>query len=775
MSKITSKSEETKLERTLRVVESDKEGTYEKRTEHLNSDGTAVFINRLVQEDSPYLLQHAHNPVNWFPWGEEAFEKARSLNRPIFLSIGYSTCHWCHVMEIESFDNVEVAKVLNENFISIKMDREQYPDIDEFYMTGLQLISGHGGWPMSNFLLPNGKPFFAATYFPPPNFLKLLLQIADHWEDKHSELEDSANKISDSIARMIARERQSAPLADDLVNTVRQALFQREDRSHGGLAGAPKFPQEPLLLFMLESGLKDRNSNALDFVSRALEAMARGGIYDQVAGGFHRYSVDAEWLVPHFEKMLYNQSQLALLYLLTHRFSGDKYFARVCKQTISYVLRDMQLPEGGFYSATDADSEGREGLFFVWDKDEVKRVLKKPEFELVVDVFGLSEDGNFEGSNILYLTRSFSDLENKYGKDFESTLNSILNELYNYREQRVHPLRDEKLIVAWASAFITTLGEAGFYFREAEWIESAEKAVRLIVEKCVDEEFKVSRIYLNEKVSIEGQLEDYVNLVEALLCIYDLTNKQDYLLQAHFIMSKCLEEFWDKQKRALYLSPSNQIGPQLTRSLSASDGAILSPISTAIRCLSKLHNRSALFESELNYKKYADESLSAIAVDINENAMSHTSSLRQVEAGGREDLSLIQFASGGLTKISVVLGEIEDPGLKVLKFKFEVAEGWHLNAPQADKESYCPLSLDVNSHEQAWQVLSLEYPDSEELINVPGDSGVPVYKNEFYVNTRLRRIHSSSDRLCFSALLTVSLQLCNEQHCLLPEKIDFRI
>ena len=427
MSDLTPENKDDMLEQDLRLAERNKEGTYEKRTDHFHTDGTTVFINRLIYEDSPYLLQHAHNPVNWFPWGAEAFEVAQSTNLPIFLSIGYSTCHWCHVMEVESFDNVEVAKVLNESFVSIKMDREQYPDIDEIYMTGLQLISGHGGWPMSNFLLPNGKPFFAATYFPPPNFVKLLLQISEHWKNRRTELEESANKISDSIGRMIASERRTVPLDEGLSKTVAQALFHREDRSHGGLAGAPKFPQEPLLLFMLERGIRDNNSNAVDFVTRALEAMGRGGIYDQVAGGFHRYSVDAEWLVPHFEKMLYNQSQLALLYLLTYRFFGDKYFARICKQTIRYVLRDLQLPEGGFYSATDADSEGAEGLFFTWDKDELNKTLGKDEFGLVVDVFGVSEEGNFEGSNILYLTNSFEHFQGKYGRDFEFKLDSILN------------------------------------------------------------------------------------------------------------------------------------------------------------------------------------------------------------------------------------------------------------------------------------------------------------------------------------------------------------
>ena len=775
MSDLTPENKDDMLEQDLRLAERNKEGTYEKRTDHFHTDGTTVFINRLIYEDSPYLLQHAHNPVNWFPWGAEAFEVAQSTNLPIFLSIGYSTCHWCHVMEVESFDNVEVAKVLNESFVSIKMDREQYPDIDEIYMTGLQLISGHGGWPMSNFLLPNGKPFFAATYFPPPNFVKLLLQISEHWKNRRTELEESANKISDSIGRMIASERRTVPLDEGLSKTVAQALFHREDRSHGGLAGAPKFPQEPLLLFMLERGIRDNNSNAVDFVTRALEAMGRGGIYDQVAGGFHRYSVDAEWLVPHFEKMLYNQSQLALLYLLTYRFFGDKYFARICKQTIRYVLRDLQLPEGGFYSATDADSEGAEGLFFTWDKDELNKTLGKDEFELVVDVFGVSEEGNFEGSNILYLTNSFEHFQGQYGRDFEFKLDSILNQLYQLREQRVHPLRDDKLIVAWASAFISTLCQAGLYFGENEWIQSAEKAVKLILGNCVDKNFRLSRIYLNKKVSIEGQLEDYVNLIDALLCVYDLTSKQAYLEQANLLMQKCLEEFWDAQKGMLYLSPSNQVGPQLTRSLSATDGAILSPVSTTLSCLYKLHNRSALFESEFDYKTVALRLLDGVAGDVNDNTMSHTSILRQIDSAGKEDFSLVQYVDKGLAKITAQLCESEDSSLKSVRFEFKISAGWHVTAAGVNGGSYSALSLDVGADELEWQMLSADYPNASKVMNGLDNSTVRIYDDTFRLEAKLQRKNGREDSVFFGASLIISLQLCNDQECLLPCKISFRI
>jgi uncharacterized protein len=345
------------IEKRLREVEESKHGSYDKRTEHLDESGRGVFINRLIEEDSPYLLQHAHNPVNWYAWGDEAFAAAQATGKPIFLSIGYSTCHWCHVMEVESFDNSEVAAVLNEHFISIKMDREQYPDIDEVYMTGVQLMTGQGGWPMSNLLLPTGEPFFGATYFPAAQFIALLQQVVIAWDSKREELEASARQMQLGIGKILGDKQAVQELDADLRANTLQALFQREDRERGGLAGAPKFPQEPLLLFLLDQAAREQDPHALSFVDRALEGMGRGGIYDQVGGGFARYSVDEEWLVPHFEKMLYNQSQLGLVYLQAYRLTHKPFFLRVLTQTLDYVLRDMQRPSGGFYSALRGRSQ----------------------------------------------------------------------------------------------------------------------------------------------------------------------------------------------------------------------------------------------------------------------------------------------------------------------------------------------------------------------------------------------------------------------------------
>jgi len=765
------------IEEELRDVEASKEGGYDKRTEHLNEDGSAVFINRLIREDSPYLLQHAHNPVNWYPWGDEAFEIAKQEYKPIFLSIGYSTCHWCHVMEVESFDNVEIAKVLNEHFISIKMDREQYPDIDEAYMTGVQLMSGHGGWPMSNFMLNDGRPFFGATYFPPPTFMKLLQQIAEAWNEKFDELESSATKIGEAIDRILSERKKAASLEPEINNHVSQALFQREDRSLGGLAGAPKFPQEPLLLFMLDYGERHRHVNAVEFASRSMEAMGRGGIYDQVAGGFHRYSVDAEWLVPHFEKMLYNQSQLSLVNLHAYRVSGNPFFKRVLFQTLEYVLRDMQLPEGGFYSATDADSEGAEGVFFLWSVEQLQDALSKDEAKLIVDVFGVSESGNFEGSNILTFSKTFADHEEQFGPEFENKLDSILKKLYQVREQRIHPLRDDKLIVAWSSAMITSLAKAGDYFSQKHWIAAAEKAIDLTLSNNLDGDGTLRRIYLDGTTSIEGQLEDYANLIEALISLFDITSAIGYLQQASNLMSSCIDGFWDEKEMGFFLSPSNQVGPQLTRSRSASDGATFAPVATALACLISLRDRSAYLEesSQQLFSERAEQCISSLVGEINNNAVSHTSMLRQLAnyyEGNREP---IQYMDHGLAKVKARTISGADTLGKSISLIIDIADGWHVTAPTANLTNYMPLSVCLAEDEKHWVIDASQFPDNESsMTTVEGDT-IPIYENKIEIALSLKRTQVPDDELSFSSQLECELQLCNDQRCLLPTSITFRI
>ncbi len=772
------------LETQLRRIEAAKTGSYVKRTEHLDAAGKTLFINRLIREDSPYLLQHAHNPVNWYAWGTEAFATAQREHKPIFLSIGYSTCHWCHVMEVESFDNVAVATLLNQHFISIKLDREQFPDIDEVYMTGVQIMSGQGGWPMSNFLLADGKPFFGATYFPAAGFTHVLKQVVDAWQHKYAEMESSAVQISAAIDRYLSARQPATALSSQLEESMLQALLQREDRSYGGLAGAPKFPQEPLLLLMLDRVRRKRELQTLAFVERALEGMASGGIYDQVAGGFHRYSVDAEWLVPHFEKMLYNQSQLGLVYLQAWQLSQNHCLRRVCEQTLNYVVRDMQIPEGGFYSATDADSEGEEGTFFVWSLAQLEAVLTADEMQLARHVYDISASGNFEGGNILSLRKNLAQLATSSGRtDFYPALDAVLRKLFAARAQRLHPLRDDKLIVAWTGAMVTTLARAAYALANTDWLAAAERAVQLVWSKNVElsaQGLHCRRIYLDGAVSINGQLEDYVNLVEALLALFDITSKTVYLQQARAIFAAALTEFWDGDSGSFYLSPQQLAGPQLTRSRSATDGATLSAVATALQCLISLQQRSAIIDQantslrdDLEPKIHA--CFTALSGAVNENPMSHPSVLRALARQQRGSIDNIQFAGNGRARLAVRTQARDDTQVQ-FQITLTLQEGWHVTAPSADTAAndFVPLQIRVEAGEAHWQLDSCEFPATEKQLQNPDGTTVPIYSGAVAITAKFARTTQPADALSNSIGFQIRVQLCDEKHCLLPEDLFFR-
>ena len=762
------------LEQRLRAAEEARHGQYDKRTEHIDEQGQGVFINRLILEDSPYLLQHAHNPVNWFPWGPEAFEVAKTEDKPVFLSIGYSTCHWCHVMEVESFDNVEVAKLLNEHFISVKMDREQYPDLDEIYMTGVQLMTGQGGWPMSNFLLPDGRPFFGATYFPPPSFLDLLSKVNEAWQSKREELETSAASIDEAIGRMLVNQDPAKDLPEDLLSRTAQDLLDRQDFSSGGLAGAPKFPQEPLLKFLLDYALRERDQRYLAMVDNALRAMGMGGIYDQVAGGFHRYSVDEQWLVPHFEKMLYNQSQLAELYLDAWLVTGDAFYRRILQQTLDYVLREMQRPEGGFYSATDADSEGEEGTFFVWQRQQLLETLSEAEFALANKVFDISEQGNFEGANILklkhgldYLAREAAQETGESEQDFLARLDGLLQRLYEMRLLREPPLRDDKLIVGWNGAMINTLARAAWHCDEDSWLASAELAAKTILDANVDEQGSLQRIALNGTCSIAGQLEDYANLVQGLITLFDVTGKPEYLDKAALLASRVQSEFHDAQQDALYLSPAQQTGPQLVRSTNASDGATLSPIATMLANYLCLAERAELLSDSADYRTLARTILTRQSAAVAEQSISHTSLLRVLQQDQQPLHFGIAYAAQGLLRVRAVA-----KGKQALVLQMSLQPGWHITAESVDGNSAQNFpQIEVAEQDTVWSIERLTLPDSNATVDLAEDRKVAAYEGDFDCAVQLSAT-AVNQPFANAVHLRITVQLCTQGRCLLPETLE---
>lgn len=551
--------------------------------------------NKLINENSPYLLQHAHNPVNWLPWSNEAFELAVKKNKPVFLSIGYSSCHWCHVMENESFENESIARILNDNFVSIKVDREQRPDIDELYMNAVQLMTGAGGWPLSVFLTPDKKPFYGGTYFPPgdmygrPGFEQILLSITDAWEQNRSELTDSADKVEQAILKIANIKKDKISESKILFDTY-SYYEQSFDSVNGGFGLAPKFPQPTNLSFLLNYWYRTKKQKALEMVELTLEKMAKGGIYDHIGGGFHRYSTDEKWLVPHFEKMLYDQALLVIAYIQAYQATGNMLYAAVAEHTLDYVLRDMTDQNGGFYSAQDADSEGHEGLFYIWTAAEIDKILDKSAVEIFKEYFSFSNIGNFEGGkNILNSTKSAAQLCAKYqitDKEFRHILSDSMNKLYEYRTKRTRPQTDDKIITSWNGLMIQALSIAGSVLDNHKYIQSAEKCAELIL-KNTNENKTLIHFYRNGKAGGDVFLEDYAFLSLGLIELYQATFKTNWLKEAIRMADQMMDLFYDPNDGGFFMTAKDS-EKLLIRSKPYYDSVIPSGNSQAALLLFKL-------------------------------------------------------------------------------------------------------------------------------------------------------------------------------------------
>ena len=579
------------------------------------------MANRLARESSPYLLQHKDNPVDWYPWGEEAFAKARAEDKPVFLSIGYSTCHWCHVMEHESFETERVAEALNRDFVSIKVDREERPDVDDIYMQAVQMMTGSGGWPLSLFLMPDGRPFYGGTYFPPssrwgrPGFLQILAAIAEAWRARRGELETSAGEMLahlETSAAVSRTEGGGVPPAS-LLDTTAVALARQFDPVNGGFGGAPKFPPAMRLELLLRRWLRTGDAQARRMVETTLDRMAAGGIYDHVGGGFHRYSVDAHWLVPHFEKMLYDNAMLARVYLLAYRAFGRSGDARVARETLDYLLAEMTPEGGGFYAAQDADSAGEEGTFYVWNPKSLAAALGEGDesVPIVAARYGVTAAGNFEstGETVLSVARSIEELAKEFGRS-EEEIERILSEaragLYAARAKRVPPGTDDKLLTDWSSLGISAFALAGRVLHEPRYERAACEAADRILDHCMRDR----RLLHREKAGradIPAFSTDYAFFVEALLDLYEATFEPRYFREAVRLQGVFEAEFAGAGG-AYYLSAAEHDG-LILRPVESYDGATPSSNSVAAMNLLRLH----AFTGEDRYRRRADEVLGAFS------------------------------------------------------------------------------------------------------------------------------------------------------------------
>lgn len=553
--------------------------------------------NRLIHEKSPYLLQHAYNPIDWHAWKEEAFAKARAEDKPVFLSVGYSTCHWCHVMERESFEDQEVARVLNRHFVAVKVDREERPDIDNVYMTVCQALTGQGGWPLTVIMTPDKKPFFAGTYFPKhdkwgrPGLLTLLEAIRREWEHNRAGVVAYGEKVARAIVAS-SGPYAGGPLDASALNAAYRHLRQSFDPRHGGFGGAPKFPMPHNIMFLLRYWRRTGEKDAWDMAARTLTAMCRGGIYDHLGGGFARYATDEQWLVPHFEKMLYDNALLAYTYTEAFQCTGKRDFARVACEIIAYVLRDMTAPDGGFYAAEDADSEGEEGKFYVWRYDEIMAALGPEKGRLFSAYYGVTTAGNFTGgTNVLHVAvpdeATFAAVQGREPAELAQILAGCRRELYRRREQRVHPFKDDKILTAWNGLMIAALAKAARVFGRQDYAAAAQRAVRFIYDHLRRTDGRLLARYRDGETSHLAYLDDYAFLLWALVEMYETTFDVAYLERARRLSEDMRRLFWNEGHGGFFFSGTD--GEELlTRPKPWYDGAVPSGNSVAALALLRL-------------------------------------------------------------------------------------------------------------------------------------------------------------------------------------------
>ena len=633
----------------------------------LPTDGGDLW-NRLVFEGSPYLLQHAANPVDWYPWGEEAFQRANELNKPIFLSIGYTTCHWCHVMEHESFENEEVASLMNNAFVCIKVDREERPDIDNVYMEITQIMNNRGGWPMTVIMTPEKQPFFSGTYFPKHSrsrrigMMELIPRIKAAWENSRDSLKLDAANLTARLKRNQVNRTSEGEISKDIMDRVFRSFSNRYDEKRGGFGNAPKFPKAHDYSFLIKYWSRNRNQQALDMAEFSLKSMRNGGMYDQVGFGFHRYSTDANWLVPHFEKMLYDQAILVQAYLDAYQATGKQYYADVVDEILEYVLRDMTSPEGGFFSAEDADSEGEEGKFYVWNINELKEILGKEDADLYQQVFNLKIDGNWnEGrrhkTNIPHLKVDIRTSASEYNMDareFINYLENIRQIIFTIRENRIHPQKDDKILTDWNGLMIAAMARAGAVLNNEKYANSAIKAMDFILKYLQNEDGSLFKRYRKGNVGLTGVLDDYAFTIWGLIELYQMNYDEKYLEIAMNLSEYQIDQFWDFDNHGFFFTA--ELGEKLlVRSKEIYDGAI--PSGNSVSAYNFI--RLARMTSRPDFEDTAFQIFNAFSGTLNRGSSGYSMMMQAVDFAFGPSYEVLVFGRKGDFETQKMLEDIQ--------------------------------------------------------------------------------------------------------------------
>ena len=642
------------------------------------------MTNRLINETSPYLQQHAHNPVDWYPWGQEALQRAREEDKPILLSIGYSSCHWCHVMERESFEDPEIARLMNERFVSVKVDREERPDLDGIYMTAVQALTGHGGWPLTVFITPDGKPFFGGTYFPPedrhgmPGFPRLLQEIANLYGNRRGDVTRAAEELVSRLQQATAATHSMEPLTADTLTQAYHALAPLFDEQRGGFGTAPKFPQPMVYEFLLRYQHRFQDPQALHMVEVTLEQMARGGMYDQLGGGFHRYSTDGHWLVPHFEKMLYDNALLSRLYLHAYQITGKPLYRRVVEETLGYVLREMTDSSGGFYSAQDADSEGEEGKYFVWSPGEIQEVLGVEKGTFLSRYFGVTEQGNLEGKNILHLPETPESVAENAGLSVErlqATVGQGRERLLAVREGRVHPDLDDKVLTAWNGLMLRSFAEAAEVLQQERYRNAAVANASFLLEH-LRQKGRLLRSYKDGVAKGTGFLEDYANLIDGLLTLHEATFDPRWLEEGRALADAMIDLFWVEGEGVFY-DTGHDHEELLLRPRDVFDNALPCGGSAATDVLLRL----GVLTGESEYTRRGASALRPMQTLISRYPM-----------GGAHWLSALDFYLSAPKEIAIV-GRPDDPATVALRH--EVFKGYLPNRVMVGADPKAPSRLAI--------------------------------------------------------------------------------
>ena len=769
--------------------------------------------NRLAGETSPYLLLHAHNPVDWFPWGPEAFEKARDENKPIFLSIGYSSCYWCHVMERLVFENEDIAKAMNEKFVCIKVDREERPDIDDIYMTALLVYlqatgsEQGGGWPLSMFLTPEGKPIAGGTYFPPepkpglPSFPNVLKQVDQIWTSNEDGVRQSADTMAANVRRVMQPPLilKKTELKRELVTQTVTAIEETFDQKHGGVdfsanaPDSPKFPVPVKLSVLQYAAARDDNEQAGQIVQQTLEAIVRGGIHDHLGGGFHRYSTDRQWHVPHFEKMLYDQAQLADVLLEAYRTTGQDQFRRAAEGTYDFVLRELTDPAGGFYSALDAETDGVEGQRYVWTKQEIETALGEDDAKLFAKVYGLNQPQTFEHGYVLHQPQPLSQIADELGTtmpELERRLAPMRKKLLAVRDQRPALLKDDKVLTSWNGLMIRSLAHAGKRLGRADYRTAAEKAALFVLSNMRDEDGRLQRTYRDGQSQLNAYLDDYAFMIEGLLALYETTKDQKWLRAARRLTDQQIELFQDEDGAGFYFTPHHH-EELLARTKNANDAVLPSGNSVSIRNLLRL---SSLTDTP-KYQEAAEKTLQLFASQLADRprgmanmalalgeyldnpdfaaARTETPNIHDQRKNQNAILQVAAETSADQRKEIVTaqaylnVDKLPAGSTCEIVVFVDIKPGWHINQNPAVPKNLIPTKFTIKS-DHGITVENLRYPDGEPLA-IPGfDESALVYEGSIVIRGTIRipqDINVTTDEMH----LAVRYQPCNDKTCLAPK------